>query len=78
VHEPWPGHHVQAALGRTLAHSPALRRLGSNAAYVEGWANYAERLAEESGINTGDSSIIQRRVILGCGFVLDAGIHGFG
>jgi uncharacterized protein (DUF885 family) len=78
VHETWPGHHLQIALARALKVPPALSRIAFNSAYSEGWANYAERLAEESGIDVIDGARIQRRLILGRGLVLDPGIHAFG
>ena len=77
VHETIPGHHLQIAIARELELSTVLSKLVSNAAYSEGWANYAERLAEESGIDDDDYERIQRRVLAGRSLVIDPGIHAF-
>jgi uncharacterized protein (DUF885 family) len=77
VHEAVPGHHLQIATARSSTDSTGLSRLAFNAAYVEGWANYAERLAEESGIDSDDYERIQRRVLAGRSLVIDPGIHAF-
>jgi uncharacterized protein (DUF885 family) len=77
VHETVPGHHLQIATARELHPATILTKLVSNAAYVEGWANYAERLAEGSGIDDDDYERIQRRVLAGRSLVIDPGIHAF-
>lgn len=48
-HEGWPGHHLQIAWAqeREVPH-PVMRLLGTSA-FTEGWAMYAERLADEIG-----------------------------
>jgi uncharacterized protein (DUF885 family) len=51
-HETVPGHHLQGALeqeNRVLPRFRQSRALGGIAAFSEGWALYAERLAVESG-----------------------------
>lgn len=77
-HETVPGHHIQIATARALLGPAPFADIAYNLAYVEGWANYAERLAEETGIYTDDYAGIFRRSILGRSLVVDPGIHVFG
>lgn len=75
VHEAWPGHHLQIALARELQPDSPLSKLVMNSAYVEGWARYAEAMAEEAGIYESKSALIQRRVWPARGMVVDPGLH---
>lgn len=78
VHETWPGHHLQIALSRERQAASPLGELIINAAYVEGWARYAEGLAEEVGLYQGDDARVLRRVWPARGMVVDPGLHYFG
>lgn len=49
-HESIPGHHVEASLQRQSADLSRFQRLVYIPAHSEGWALYAERLAEETGL----------------------------
>jgi uncharacterized protein (DUF885 family) len=57
-HEAVPGHHFQFALQQELTEIPRFRRLNafgiSAAAFGEGWALYAEKIAAEAGWYEGD------------------------
>ena len=75
VHETIPGHYLQKALARELQPQTRLSKFIDNAAYVEGWARYAEALGEEAGIYDIDDAAIMRRLWPARGMVLDPGLH---
>jgi len=52
-HEAIPGHHLQLSIQRE-AKMPLIRRLSYFSSYIEGWALYAEQLADEMGLYEGD------------------------
>lgn len=78
-HETIPGHHLQLALWGSQASRPALWRFGTNSAYAEGWALYAERLAAEMGVYVddpfGDLGRLQAELFRAVRLVVDSGIH---
>jgi uncharacterized protein (DUF885 family) len=49
-HESIPGHHVQIAIAQELPAVPAFLKHVAPSAFVEGWALYSERLADELGL----------------------------
>ena len=76
-HETYPGHHLQIALAQEAQAHP-VARLISSGSYLEGWARYAEALAEEMGLYTSDQARVSRRLWPARGMVIDPGIHLFG
>lgn len=78
VHEGWPGHHLQIAAASAIdGLHPIMRLLGSTA-YIEGWARYAEGLAEEAGLYESGYGAISRRAWPARGMVVDPGLHIYG
>lgn len=80
-HESVPGHHLQLAIAQENQDLPELRRHAIATAYVEGWGLYAERLADEMGLYSGD---LERMGMLSMDswrfgrLVVDTGIHHLG
>jgi uncharacterized protein (DUF885 family) len=77
-HETFPGHHLQVSIANELPSAHLVGRLTGNSAFGEGWARYAENIAEELGLYTEEYARISRRRWPGRGMVVDPGIHLFG
>src|SRR6185503_6015117 len=77
-HEAIPGHHLQLSLQQE-ASLPLLRKTVFFSAYGEGWALYAERLADERGVYAGDPlgelGYLQSALFRACRLVVDTGLH---
>jgi uncharacterized protein (DUF885 family) len=78
VHEGMPGHHLQIAIAQGMGDMHPLHDLVGYSGYSEGWARYAEALAEEMGLYEYDWTKISRRAWPARGMVVDPGIHVFG
>ncbi|MBN1611067.1 MAG: DUF885 domain-containing protein [Polyangiaceae bacterium] len=80
-HESIPGHHLQRAMAQELDGLALPRKLWSSTAHAEGWALYAERLADEMGLYSTD---LDRLGMHGydawraARVVVDTGIHWLG
>jgi uncharacterized protein (DUF885 family) len=80
-HEVVPGHHLQVNVANDRAALPAAVRFLQFGGFSEGWALYAERLADELGLYSSDAD----RFGMGSNFawravrlVVDSGLHAFG
>lgn len=78
-HEAAPGHHFQVALQTEAQGLPMLRRIQGFGAYQEGWALYAEQLADEIGMYAGDPfgqvGYLQSFLFRAARLVVDTGLH---
>jgi uncharacterized protein (DUF885 family) len=77
-HEAVPGHHFQLAIAQELQDVPFFRRIIPFTAYVEGWALYAELLADEAGFHPTPYSrlgYLQAQLLRAVRLVVDTGIH---
>ncbi len=80
-HESIPGHHLQIAIAQELPAVPAFRKLDLATAYIEGWALYTERLADEMGLYSSDLDRLGKvsyDAWRASRLVVDTGLHAFG
>ncbi|QYG91484.1 DUF885 domain-containing protein [Iamia sp. SCSIO 61187] len=81
-HESIPGHHLQLAIAGELDDLPAFQRFGTgHTAFVEGWALYSERLADEMDLYATDLDRVGMLVNdawRACRLVVDTGMHALG
>jgi uncharacterized protein (DUF885 family) len=80
-HEAIPGHHLQIAIARELDALPAFRRYMESTVFVEGWALYTERLADEMGLYSSDLDrigMLSFDLWRASRLVVDTGIHAKG
>lgn len=81
AHETVPGHHLQIALAAENRALPLFQRRAAFTAYIEGWALYAERLADEMGVYEEDFSrlgMLMEQAFRACRLVVDTGLHAQG
>lgn len=83
AHEGIPGHTWQGAyLAEHHSEIPLITSLMQFNAFIEGWALYAEQLAEEHGLYADDPfgriGYLQAQQFRACRLVVDTGIHAMG
>lgn len=81
AHESVPGHHVQWSLAREAAEQSRYRRYAVPTSFIEGWALYCERLAEEMGLYRDDLDRLglwSLQSWRAARLVVDTGIHAKG
>lgn len=77
-HETWPGHHQQGMVALNAQAQHKLVRMLFNSGFGEGWALYAERVADELGLYSGDIDrfgYLASAKFRAARMVIDAGIH---
>jgi uncharacterized protein (DUF885 family) len=80
-HETIPGHHLQVALALERKDIHPIGRYIYNSGYVEGWALYAERLADEMHLYSSDLDrlgMLSSQAFRAARLVVDTGIHAMG
>lgn len=78
-HEGIPGHHFQYSVLRRAPALPLFRRIVRFSAYTEGWALYAQQVADELGVYAGDPfgriGYLQSELFRAARIVVDTGLH---
>jgi uncharacterized protein (DUF885 family) len=81
-HEGVPGHHLQISISQESKDIPTLRKVGGFSAYSEGWALYAEQVADELGVYANDPlgrvGYLQSFLFRAARLVVDTGLHSNG
>jgi uncharacterized protein (DUF885 family) len=77
-HETIPGHHLQFTVALERAEIHPIGRYIFNSGYAEGWALYAERLADEMGLYSSDVDrvgMLSSQSLRAARLVVDSGLH---
>jgi uncharacterized protein (DUF885 family) len=80
-HETIPGHHLQGAIALENKEIHPIGRYFGNSGYAEGWALYAERLADELKLFSSDVErlgMLSDQQLRAVRLVVDSGIHTMG
>jgi uncharacterized protein (DUF885 family) len=77
-HESIPGHHLQIALAVERPAAHRITQLFGTTSFIEGWGLYAERLADEMGLYSGDLDrlgMLSAQAWRAARLVVDTGMH---
>lgn len=78
-HEGLPGHQLEGGLALSNPHLPLIRKMSGYSGYAEGWALYAEQLADEMGMYADDPlgrlGYLKFQLFRANRCVVDTGIH---
>ena len=78
-HEGLPGHQLEGGLALSNTSLPLIRKITGFSGYGEGWALYAEQLADELGMYDDDPlgriGYLRGQLFRACRCVVDTGIH---
>lgn len=80
-HEAVPGHHFQLTIAQEVEDSHVVHTVFSDVANAEGWGLYAERLADEMGLYSGDVALLgmlSTDAFRAARLVVDTGLHALG
>ena len=80
-HEAIPGHHLQIALATEQKELPKFQRHMGFTAYIEGWAHYTERLADDMGLYSTELDrfgMLMDQAWRAIRLVVDTGVHMLG
>ena len=80
-HETYPGHHLQIAIAKERTDTHPVQKYFGTSGFIEGWALYAERLAEEMGIYSGEVDLLgllSNEALRAARLVVDPGMHMLG
>lgn len=80
-HEGVPGHHLQLSIAQERTRAHPLTRFLFNSAFSEGWAIYAEHVADELGLFSSDAQRLrwlEDNVYGGATIVMETGMHAKG
>ncbi|HEY7287322.1 MAG TPA: DUF885 domain-containing protein [Vicinamibacterales bacterium] len=80
-HETIPGHHLQGAIALERKDIHPIGRYLSNSGYAEGWALYAERVADEMKLFSSDLDrlgMLSSQALRASRLVVDSGLHTLG
>ena len=80
-HEGYPGHHLDITLNQERPDAHPVTRILGNSGFSEGWGLYAEELAKEMGLYSGDLAQLGRlssAAFRAARLVVDPGLHALG